>query len=75
MGDLHQNWVETKPNQKPNKMNKVYLVYKEAGWEGTDQMLSVHATEEGAKKECQRLFERRNKPHNPYYWEEVEIEP
>jgi hypothetical protein len=56
-------------------MNKVYLVYKEAGWEATDQMLSIHATEEGAKKECERLFKRRNKVYNPYYWEEQEVEP
>jgi hypothetical protein len=56
------------------KMTKVYIVYKEE-WDGTDRMLSVHATEEGAKKECQRLFERRRKTYNPYHWEEVEIEP
>jgi len=55
-------------------MTKVYIVYKEE-WDGTDRMLSVHATEEGAKKECQRLFERRRKTYNPYHWEEVEIEP
>jgi len=55
-------------------MTKVYIVYKGGEWEA-QQLLSVHATEEGAKKECQRLFERRNKPRNPYYWEEQEVQP
>ena len=55
-------------------MTKVYIVFKEIDYIG-DQMLSVHATEEGAEKECQRLFERRGKSHNPYFWEEREVEP
>ena len=55
-------------------MNKVYIVFKEIEYSG-DQLLSVHATEEGAKKECQRLFERRGKAYNPYYWEEQEVQP
>jgi hypothetical protein len=55
-------------------MTKVYLVYKNEEWTG-EQFLSVHATEEGAKKECQRLYERRGKTYNPYYWEEQEVKP
>jgi hypothetical protein len=54
-------------------MNKVYIVYKDEEWAG-NQLLSVHATEEGAEKECQRLFERRGRPRNPYFWEEQEVE-
>jgi hypothetical protein len=58
-------------------MNKVYIVFKEIEYSG-DQFLSIHATEEGAKKECQRLFECRwktYKTYNPYYWEEQEVQP
>ena len=53
-------------------MTKVYIVYKEEDY-SADQLLSVHATEEGAKKECQRLFERRGITRNPYSWEEQEV--
>ena len=57
-------------------MNKVYIVYKESGYDGGEEkLLSVHSTEEGAKKECQRLFERREGTYNPYWWEEQEVEP
>lgn len=55
-------------------MNKVYIVYKESGYDGGEEkLLSVHSTEEGAKKECQRLFERRESTYNPYWWEEQEV--
>jgi hypothetical protein len=53
--------------------NKVYIVYKDEKW-ARNQLLSVHATEEGAEKECQRLFKRRGTPLNPYWWEEQEVE-
>jgi hypothetical protein len=55
-------------------MNKVYIVLAEIEYSG-DLLLSVHATEEGAKKECKKLFERRGKSRNQYYWEEREVEP
>jgi hypothetical protein len=55
-------------------MTKVYIVYKSVEWQA-DQILSVHANEQGAEKECQRLFERRGKGYNPYYWEETEVQP
>jgi hypothetical protein len=54
-------------------MTKVYIVFKEEDY--SDRLLSVHATEEGAKKECQRLFERRGTTRDPYYWEEQEVQP
>lgn len=53
-------------------MTKVYIVYKEEDY-SADRLLSVHATEEGAKKECQRLFKPR--AINPYFWEEQEVQP
>ena len=57
-------------------MSKVYIVYKESGYDGGEErLLSVHSTEEGAKKECQRLFERRESTYNPYWWEEQEVQP
>ena len=55
-------------------MTKVYIVYREEEY-ANDRLLSVHATEEGAKKECQRLFERRGVTRNPYSWEEQEVQP
>lgn len=54
-------------------MTKIYVVFKEE--EECFRMLSVHATEEGAIKECQRLFERRGTTRNPYFWEEQEVQP
>jgi hypothetical protein len=54
-------------------MTKVYIVYKDEEWAG-NQLLSIHATEEGAEKECQRLFECRGRLRNPYFWEEREVE-
>ncbi len=57
-------------------MNKVYIVLREIEYSG-DQLLSVHATEQGAEKECQRLFEikRKSRHPNPYYWQEEDVEP
>jgi hypothetical protein len=55
-------------------MTKVYIVFKQSDYSEAI-LLSVHATEEGAKKECQRLFERRGATRNPYFWEEQEVQP
>lgn len=56
-------------------MNKVYIVLREIEYSG-DQLLSVHATEQGAEKECQRLFEIKSKSRypNPYHWQEEEVQ-
>ncbi len=55
-------------------MNKVYIVFKEEDY-AADRLLSIHATEEGAKKECQIRFERLGGAIDPYYWEETEVQP
>lgn len=58
-------------------MNKVYIVFQEKSW-NSDQVLSVHVTEESAKKECEKLLERRkvkyNCPYDTYFWEEYNVE-
>lgn len=57
--------------------SKVYIVFKRSDYSEAI-LLSVHATKEGAKKECQRLYERRistRNPYNPYYWDEQEVQP
>lgn len=54
-------------------MTKVYIVFIDEGF--TDDLLSIHSTEEGAKKECQRLFERCGSTRNPYFYEDHEVQP
>lgn len=53
-------------------MNKVYIVFSDEDF--TDHLISIHSTEEGAKKECQRLFQRCGSTRNPYFWEEHEVQ-
>lgn len=52
-------------------MNKVYIVFSDE--EFTAHLVSVHSTEEGAKKECQRLFERCRSKRNPYFYEDHRV--
>ena len=57
-------------------MTKVYIVFKKSHYSEAI-LLSVHATEKGAKDECERLHKRQlgKTDLNPYFYEEQEILP
>lgn len=63
-------------------MNKVYVVFKENVYINIfenvysgSELLSIHATQEGAEKECERLHKRRGISLNSYFWEDMEVQP